>query len=303
MKKILITGGIGFVGRHLTKALLAKNYQITILDNLYRWNLKDIAKTRIDIKKIKFIKGDICDEELIKKTIYENDVVVHLAAISQVMTSLKKPEECFKYNVIGTKNVVKYCAKYNKKLIFSSSREVYGTAKYLPVDLKHPLLPENPYGASKIMSEFLIKAYTRSFGLKYVIFRLSNIFGSGDKGRVAPIFFEKAISGQEIVIFGKDKIIDFVYIDDVVEAFLIAIGADCVLNKTLNIGSGVSTSLKKLAKLVVKITGSKSQINQKEVRLGEIDRFTADIKETKKILKGWSPQINLETGLKIMLDK
>jgi len=301
MKKILITGGAGFVGRHLAKALLKNNYQITILDNLYRWNLKDIAKADLDIKKIKFIEGDICDEELVKKTIYKNDIIIHLASISQVMTSLKDPDKCFEYNVIGAKNVIKYCAKYNKKLIFSSSREVYGTAKYLPVDLNHPLLPENPYGVSKIIGESLIKAYAKSFGLKYVIFRLSNIFGSGDKERVAPIFIEKANAGQEIIIFGKDKIIDFVYIDDVVQAFLIAIETDYALNKTLNIGSGVSTSLKKLAKLVIKITDSKSQIKQKKARLGEVDRFTADIRETKKILKGWLPKVDIETGLEIML--
>ena len=295
-KKILITGGVGFIGRYLTKALLNKNYEITIVDNLFRWNLNNVEK--LDIK---FIEGNICDENLVSELIKENDLVVHLVGVSQVMTSIQNPDQCFRWNITGTKNIVKYCTEYHKKLIFSSSREVYGSADYLPVDLDHKPKPENPYSASKISGESLILSYGKNFNLNYVIFRLSNVYGYSDKGRVIPIFIERALKNQNLILFGNKKIIDFIYINDVILAFLEVIENNKVKNEIINIGSGKSTKLKELAKLVIKLTDSKSRIIIKPERIGEVDRFIAGIGETQKILKNWKPEIDLETGLKIMI--
>lgn len=295
--RILITGGLGFIGRHLSRALCEKGYKIVIIDNCFRWKLKDAYKSGLKNNKFKFIKGDICDEKLIEKIIKKVDVVIHLASISQVMTSIKFPDKCFEYNVIGTKNIVKYCSQYNKKLIFSSSREVYGAAKYLPVDLNHSLNPENPYGASKITGESLIKSYANTFNLNYIILRLSNVYGPNDKNRVIPIFLKKAFLGKDICIFGNNKIIDFVYIDDVVKSFLFVLKNNKINNKTFNIGSGISTKLDDLANIIIKSLNSKSKIVRKKAIKGEIDRFTADISETIKELK-WGPEIKLEDGLK-----
>ena len=295
--KILVTGGLGFIGRHLSKALCKKGHKIIIIDNCFRWQLKDVYRTGLKENEFEFINGDICDEKLIKKFVKKIDLVIHLASISQVRTSLKFPDKCFDYNVIGTKNIVKYCSKYKKRLIFSSSREVYGTAKYLPVDLNHPLLPENPYGASKIIGESLIKAYANSFGLEYMILRLSNVYGFDDKNRAVPIFTRKASLGENIEIFGNNKIIDFVYIDDVIKAFLLVLEKDKLNNKTFNIGSGISTKLDDLANIIIRSFNSNSKIIRKKAITGEVDRFTADISETTKFLK-WCPKIKLEEGLK-----
>ncbi len=295
--EILITGGLGFVGRYLSKALYEKGHKITIIDNCFRWQLEDIYKAGLKDNEFEFINGDICDEKLVEKFIKKVDVVIHLASISQVMTSIKFPDKCFEYNVIGTKNIVKFCSEYNKKLIFSSSREVYGIAKYLPVNLDHSLNPENPYGASKIMGESLIKSYASTFNLNYVILRLSNVYGPDDKNRVIPIFLKKAFLGKNVCIFGNNKIIDFIYIDDVVKSFLFVFENNKINNKTFNIGSGISTKLDDLANMIIKSLNSKSKIIRKKAIKGEVDRFTADISRTIKELK-WRPEIKLEDGLK-----
>src|SRR5574341_326064 len=178
-KKILITGGLGFIGSYLAKRLFSLSYDITVLYNLYRGH-----KERLHSQdNLKLIIGDITNDTLVERLIKENDTVFHLAAVSQVITSIKNPELTLKYNIEGTERVARYCAEYGKKLIFSSSREVYGSADYLPVDPQSPFKPENPYAASKISGEMIIRSYSNSYGLKYVILRLSNVYGYGDEGR------------------------------------------------------------------------------------------------------------------------
>lgn len=292
--KILITGGLGFIGSHIAKRLFPLNYEVTILDNLYRGYKKRLS----DQNNLKIIIGDIANDALVKRLIKENDIVYHLAAISQVMTSIKNPDLTLKYNIEGTEKVARYCAECNKKLIFASSREVYGSADYLPVDIKHPFKPENPYASSKISGEMIIRSYSNTYGLKYVILRLSNVYGEGDIGRVIPIFIEKAKEGQDLTIFGNDKIIDFVFISDVVDAFIKCLDYD--KNETFNIGSGVPTTLQELAENIIKMTHSSSKYKIIQSRNGEVDRFIADISGTKSEL-GWTPRYDLKRGLSEMI--
>ncbi|MDD2565494.1 MAG: GDP-mannose 4,6-dehydratase [Candidatus Gracilibacteria bacterium] len=297
MKKIFVTGGAGFIGRNLIRNLIKiSEFQVTSIDNNYRWSNDEFAKNGIDENNLKIINGDICNKELINELINENDIIIHLAGISQVITSINNPDLTFEYNVIGTKNIVDFCTKYKKKLIFSSSREVYGTAKYMPIDLLHPLNQENPYGASKIIGESLIKSYSNSFGLEYIIFRFANVYGQGDKGRVIPIFIDKMKNNEDITIYGNDKIIDFVYIDDIVQAIYKVILRDDIVNETFNLGTGVECTLQELAKKLLNITGSNSKLIFENNRKGEVDKFCADISYTKEKLD-WNPEIDLKLGL------
>lgn len=300
MKKILITGGAGFIGRHLVQRLSDKGYSVTVIDNEYRWK-RDLLDKHCHGREFKYIKGDVTDEDLISKLIQANDIIIHLAGITQVMTSIESPEKTFLYKSYGTYLVSKYCSCFNKRLIFASSREVYGNADYLPVDLKHKLNPENPYAASKISAENFITNYGEHFGLNYLIFRLSNVYGHGDRERVIPIFLEKALKGEDLILFGNNKVIDFIYIDDVVDAFLKSIDNN-VDKEIVNLGSGVSTTLKELAELVLEITNSDSKIIISPERRGEVDVFTADISRTKEVLEDWQIKTNLKDGLKIMID-
>lgn len=151
---VLVTGGAGFIGSHLVERLVKEGYKVIVVDNLLRGNIGNLSRI---IKAVQFVKCDVRNHEIMNGIIKKADVVIHLAALSRVMPSIESPEQCFENNIKGTEIVARLCSKYNRKLIFSSSREVYGTAKYLPVDESHPLNPENPYGASKVAAEYIIR--------------------------------------------------------------------------------------------------------------------------------------------------
>ncbi|MDW7731317.1 MAG: GDP-mannose 4,6-dehydratase [Methanolobus sp.] len=292
--KILVTGGMGFIGSYLVKRLLSMGYEITVLDNLYRGFKERLPEQR----NLNVIIDDITNEELLKKLIEENDFVYHLAAISQVMTSIKNPFVTLQYNVEGTEKVARWCSHYNKKVIFSSSREVYGSVCDLPVNEEHSFNPENPYAASKISGEAILKAYSTTYGLQYLIFRLSNVYGGRDHGRVIPIFVEKAKNGEQLILFGDDKVMDFIYIDDVVDILIRSLNYQS--NGIFNVGSGTSTTLKELAEKIISLLDSDSGYTIVQPRAGEVDRFTADISKIKRELN-WKPKYVLEQGLREML--
>lgn len=292
MGSILVTGGAGFVGSHLVERLVKEGYRVYLLDNLLRGNMNNLSRV---LKDVEFVEGDIRNYELMDGIVRKVDVVIHLAALSRVMPSIENPELCFENNVKGTEIVARLCSKYNRKLIFSSSREVYGTAKYLPVDESHPLNPENPYGASKVAAESIIRAYSKCYGLNYTILRLTNVYGPRDFGRVIPIFIKDAQEGKDLIVYGADKVLDFIYVDDVVNAFINSIEID--EDHVLNIGSGIGTSILELAKLVKKITGGNGIILVKEKRKGEVDKFIANIEKAKGVLK-WKPTVELEEGIR-----
>lgn len=293
--KILITGGAGFIGSHLAKALINKGNEIIIVDNLIRGKLKNLE----DIEdEIKFLNDSINNFEILKEIISKVDIVFHLAAVSRVMPSIENPELCFKTNVQGTEIISRLCSIYTKKLIFASSREVYGTAEYISVDEKHPLHAENPYGASKISCEKMIEAYSKCYGLKYAILRLANVYGVRDFERVIPIFIEKASKNNDLIVYGGVQILDFVYINDVVEAFIKTLEGNG--NIVVNIGSGNGTNVIDLAEIIKKITGSESKVIIKKKRKGEVEKFIANIEKAEKILN-WKPKTTLEDGLTLLI--
>jgi len=295
MGSILVTGGAGFIGSHLVEKLVEKGYSVIAVDNLLRGKLNNLSNV---LDKIKFVKGDIRSYKLMEELVKNSEIVFHLASLSRVIPSIENPKLCFKNNVEGTEIVARLCSEYHKKLIFSSSREVYGAPKYLPVDEAHPLNPENPYGASKVSGEKIIEAYAKSYGLNYVTLRLTNVYGSRDFDRVIPIFIKNALKEEDLVVYGVNKILDFVYIDDIINAFTAAM--DSNENQTLNIGSGVGVSITELVNLIKKVTSREVKITVKEKRKGEIDKFIADIKRAKEALN-WEPKINLEEGLRLIV--
>lgn len=287
--KILITGGAGFIGTYLANKL-SENNEVTVIDNFYRKNNLKLNEN------IKVIEQDITED--FEELISQNNVIYHLAAISQVMTSIEEPELTYKVNIEATKNIVEACTKHKKKLIFASSREVYGTQTELPVKLNAELKPENPYASSKVAGEALIRAYGKTYKLDYNILRLSNVYGFGDVERVIPKFINMFKNNQYVELYGSEKIIDFVHIDNVVDAFVKLSEKSQLI---LNIGSGTQTNLFELATLIKELTNSNSNINIADERQGEVGKFQADISETKTKLN-WEPTISLQEGLKQMLN-
>jgi len=294
---ILITGGAGFIGSHLVERLVKEGYRVILVDNLLRGNMNNLPRL---LKDVEFVEGDIRNYELMDDIVRKVDTVIHLAALSRVMPSIENPELCFENNVKGTEIIARLCSKYNRKLIFSSSREVYGTAKYLPVDESHPLNPENPYGASKVAAESIIKAYSKCYGLNYTTLRLTNVYGPRDFDRVIPTFIEKSVKNENLIVYGEEKLMDFIYISDVVEAFIKALNAN-EMNLTLNIGSGVGTKILELAKLIQDMVGGRGGIIIKKTRKGEIERFVSDIKKAREVLR-WEPKTALKDGIKELLN-
>jgi UDP-glucose 4-epimerase len=210
-------------------------------------------------------------------------LVYHLAAQANVLGAVADIDYSFTTNVAGTFEVLSAARECRvRRVVFASSREVYGEAPALPVPESAPINPGNAYGASKAAGELYCRVFMES-GMEVVVFRLANVYGPGDAGRVIPLFVANALSGRPLVIYGEKKILDFVWIGDVVDSLVIASDAP-VAGQTINIGSGEGTGLADLARRVLQLTGSRSAIEFAGARKAETDRFVADIRLAESLL-------------------
>jgi UDP-glucose 4-epimerase len=283
--RILLTGAAGFIGSHLAEALLRRGRgELVGLDNLSRGRMENLKNCR---ESIRFVKGDVRDRELLVRMTEDCDVVFHLAAQSSVMDAVADPDVAFSCNVVGTYNVLAAAqAARVSRVIFTSSREVYGDPAELPVRETAPLAPKNMYGASKVAGEMYCRAFAEA-GLNTKILRFGNAYGPRDRDRVIPLFIEHALGAQPLTLFGGEQILDFVWIDLVVDA-LVKAGLDDPTSETLNIASGVGTSIRVLAKRVLQATGSASELRVFPSRSPEVSRFVADTGRAQRIL-GFTP--------------
>ncbi len=295
---ILVTGGAGFIGSHLVDELSKdRDNNITILDNFHRGSASNI-RNHVKNKKIKIINNDIRDYNSFKK-IGDIGCIYHLAAQSNVAGACFEPDYALSSNVNGTYNILKYASKNKiKRFIFASSREVYGNPKYLPVNEKHPLNPINIYGATKVCSEVLCNTFSKTHNLKITILRIANAYGPRDKDRVIPIFMENARNNKDLELFGGKQVLDFIWIGDVIKSFIDISKNDRYIGETINIGTGVGTSIETLAKSIIKLTNSKSRIIYKKPRNFDVEKFIAKsdkIKlKTMKLADGLKKMISLD---------
>lgn len=292
--KILVTGGAGFIGSHLVDALSRESNEVVIFDNFHRGSMQNIRR-HLKKKNVKLIKGDIRNSADLNK-IGSVDMVYHFAAQSNVIGSFLNPDYAVSTNVHGTYNILEYSSKNKvKRLIFSSSREVYGNPLYLPVDENHPLNPINMYGATKACGEMLCSPYLKMKKIDITILRIANVYGDGDRERVIPIFLEKAKKNINLEVFGGRQTLDFIWVGDVVRAIMDISKSGRYADETINIGTGTGTSIENLAKMIIKATNSKSRIINKKVRLMDVKSFVS--KSDKFKMK----TLSLSDGLKKML--
>lgn len=300
--KILITGGAGFIGSHLTDKLIKQGHKVAVVDNLSTGKKENINP------KAKFYKIDICSpkiSEIFKKE--KPEITYHLAAQIDVRKSTENPIKDAKINILGSLNIIQNfigvnsCSNSQKltKFIFASSVGVYGEPKVLPVKENHPLDPIAPYPITKLAIEKYLKFY-QSQGLDFVSLRYANIYGprqSNDgEGGVIAIFINKILKGERPIIFGSGRQTrDFLYIDDAVEAAILAIKAPS--GSIYNVGTNKEITINNLLKLILKILNKKTEPIYKHARQGEIIRSRADFTKIKKEL-GWQPRYGLEKGLK-----
>jgi UDP-glucose 4-epimerase len=273
MAKYVVTGGAGFIGAHLVNRLAGAEHEVVVLDNLKR-STREKAESLCLGRRVRFVLGDIRDFAVVAEAVRGANVVFHLAAQSNVMGAVIDPDYSITTNVLGTFNVLRAASEAKvPRVVFTSSREVYGDPKELPVREDQPLLAKNPYGASKVSGE----AYCRTFAsprFSVDVVRLANVYGAGDSGRVIPLWLTAAQEGRNLEVYGGEQVIDFLWVGTAVDALLFA--AEHGLPGPVNIGSGVGTKILDLANRVLEVTRSKSQVVRTPAREIEVAKFVAD---------------------------
>lgn len=297
MGRVLVTGGAGFIGRHLVAALLAAGHQVSVLDNLQRGDRDAVARLGIT----RFIMADIRDREAVIDAARGMDIIYHLAAQSNVLGAVSDVDYSFTTNVVGTYNVLSAARNLGAgRVVFTSSREVYGEVDRLPVDEDRPMNPKNAYGASKVAGEVYSRTFAATYGLDVSVLRLANVYGTGDRDRVIPIWLERAQQGKSLQLYGGNQVLDFVPVGLVVEALQRA-GSTSLGGLPVNVGSGTGTTLRDLAIRVQALAGGRIQLDVLPARSVEVSRFTADVTHMKSLL-GLEPPADPLTELETVWD-
>ena len=293
MYKILVTGSSGTIGTRLCEELLGQSDDVIGIDRRQnKWSQKIDEIT---------LHQDLRDKSSFDKIPRDIDLIIHLAANARVYNLVRDPTLA-RDNFEITFNTLDFARKNDiKKFIFASSRETYGNSDKLVYSENEVRIKncESPYTASKIGGEALVHSYQQCYTIDFIIFRFSNVYGMyDDSDRVIPLFIKLTKEGKDLTIFGKEKLLDFTYIDDCVSGILKGIeNFDNVKNDTYNLGSGKGTSIIKIAESIQKLMRGKNKIIVKENRTGEVIKFIADISRAKEKL-GYEPQITIEEGLK-----
>lgn len=305
-RRILVTGGAGFIGSHLAEALVKHNNIVKIYDNFNDFYFKKEAniKSLKEKKNCEIIKGDILDLETLKSALEDDiELVFHIAAQPGVRVSVQAPFKTHSTNVTGTLNMLVAVQNSNvEKLINASSSSVYGSPKYLPIDENHPTDPVSPYGASKLAAEKYCKSFYRVFGIDVCSLRFFTVYGPRQRPDMAiHIFTQNILKNEPPTIFGDgNQTRDFTFIDDTVSGIIAAAEAKNTAGEAFNLGKGERCSVNDLISLLTKITGNAVKpILTKEMK-GDVSHTWADITKAKKML-GYNPQTSIEVGLQKFL--
>jgi UDP-glucose 4-epimerase len=304
--RYLVTGGSGFIGSHLCQALLKRGDSVSVIDNL------STGRNQLS-SNIEFVEGSIFDQNLMAKLISNADSVLHLAAAVGVFNIVNKPLESLMTNIKGTEIILELCEKYNKPILISSTSEVYGKNNNVPLSedsdrvLGSPLLSRWSYSEAKAVDESMAYFYYQEKQLDVRIVRLFNTVGPrqvGHYGMVVPRFINAALKNEPLSVYGSgDQIRCFCHVDDAVRALLLVIDSDKAIGQVFNIGNNQEVSIMELAKKVIEVTGSSSEIEQipyeKAYPAGfeDMQRRVPDISKIKQVL-GWEPAINLDQLIK-----
>ena len=304
--KYLITGGSGFIGSHLAESLIARGDEVVIIDNQSTGSITNLKN--ID-SKVKLIDGDVLDKSLLEKYVFESDYVVHLAAALGVLNIVNKPLQSLKINIQGTENVLEFADRFKKPFLIASTSEVYGKNDKVPLNeeddriIGHPLKSRWSYSEAKAVDESLAYFYFLENKLPIRIVRFFNTVGPrqvGQYGMVVPRFVTAALRNEPVQVYGSgDQIRCFCHVSDAIRALLLVIDSDKAIGQVFNVGNNQQISIMDLAKKVIEITGSNSEI--KKIPYSEaypegfedMQRRVPDISKIRNIL-GWSPEIGLD---------
>jgi NAD dependent epimerase/dehydratase len=302
-KKVLVTGGEGFIGSHLTERLVREGADVRVLAlynpfGRYGWLEPSVHDA------VELLPGDVRDPERVQGAVAGCDVVFHLAALIGIPYSYVAPESYVQVNVQGTVNVANACRRHDvARLVHTSTSETYGTARVAPIPESHPMQPQSPYSASKIGADMMALSYFHSFELPVAVARPFNTYGPRQSTRaVIPTILTQLHRGAtEIALGATTPTRDFNYVEDTVAGFLAVAGCDRALGEVVNIGSGQEIAIGDLVQLLIDITGGKASIVTDENRLrppgSEVERLLCDNSRIRE-WTGWEPQVPLEEGLR-----
>ena len=309
--KILLTGSEGFIGSHLAEKLVKNGHELTCLvlyNSFNSWGWLDKIDNKIK-KNIKIVTGDIRDEFLVKSLIKKNtDVVINLAALIGIPYSYRSPKSYFETNSMGILNILNSSINSNvKKIIHTSTSEVYGTPKYIPIDENHTVSAQSPYAASKIAADQIALSYNKSFNLPVTILRPFNTFGPRQSLRaIIPTIITQLIKNKVLKLGSLYPTRDLTFVEDTADAFVSTLNKKKDIGEIINIGSGFEISVKDLVSQISRIMGVKIDIQKKKERIrpkrSEVDRLYANTKKAKKILN-WTPKYSKKNGFEKGLKK
>ena len=303
MKKILITGADGFIGSHLTEMLVAKGYKVRALSQYNSFNNWGWLENINCKKDVEIFTGDIRDPNYCKVITKDIDIIFHLAALIAIPFSYSAPDSYLETNIRGTLNICQ-AAKENgiSRLIHTSTSEVYGTAKYIPIDENHPLQPQSPYSATKIAADAMAMSFYNSFNLPVTIARPFNTYGPRQSARaVIPTIITQIASGKKEIKLGDvTPTRDFNYVEDCCRGFIMLSESKKTIGETINIGSNTEISIRDTFNLIKELMSSNVTLindeERKRPKESEVFRLFCDNKKIKELL-GYEPKVDIRNGL------
>jgi UDP-glucose 4-epimerase len=308
--KYFVSGGAGFIGSYLVEELVAQGNSLYVLDDLSSGSKNNLSKI---LNKIAFYQGSILDSRLINKLVKKCDFVIHLGAVLGVHNIINKPLHSLTTNIHGTSLILDSAYRYEKPVLFASTSEIYGKNNKVPLNevddriLGHPLKSRWSYSEAKAVDESLAYFYYLEKKLPIRIVRLFNTVGPrqvGHYGMVVPRFVSSALKNEPLTVYGSgEQIRCFCHIQDVIRALIMILNSEKTIGEVFNVGNNVQTSIMDLARKVIEITGSKSQIEKIPYSeaysegFEDMQRRVPDISKIKLVL-GWEPEINLDQIIK-----
>ena len=301
-KRVLVTGGGGFIGSRVCERLVEAGAETRALvlytsSGTAEWLDGSPVRAEVDIRR-----GDLADRDSVMDAVRDCEIVLHLGALIAIPYSYAAPESYVRVNALGTLNVlqaVRECVV--ARMVHTSTSEVYGTARFAPMTEDHPLQAQSPYAASKVAADKLVESFHLSFGVPVVTLRPFNTFGPRQSARaVIPAVAVQALSGNTVNLGATSPTRDFVFVDDTADAFLRAASVQGVEGRTLHFGGGREVSIGDLALMIGRAAGRDIEIVTDPQRLrpegSEVDRLIADASKAREAL-GWAPRVSLEEGL------
>lgn len=305
-KKVLVTGADGFIGSHLVETLLAEQAEVRAFayyNSFNKWGWLDTLPSEL-LSKIEVVTGDIRDPYGVKHAMKDIDTVFHLAALIAIPFSYNSPDSYVDTNIKGTLNILQAARELQtRRVLVTSTSEVYGTAQYVPIDEKHPFQGQSPYSATKIAADRLAESFYRSFNLPVTIVRPFNTYGPRQSARaVIPTIITQLLAGKrEIKLGGLSPTRDLLFVNDTAQGFVEIAKADNVIGEEINLATQTEISIGDLAKRIMQHLGVEAEILSDEVRIrpqnSEVERLLGSNQKV-EALTGWKPMHDLDAGLK-----